>query len=106
MANRLALRYKLHDLRRMNITYRPIGTDWPGQRTPNWERAASRFRRQGRYEGAVGDQRWVMPQQFQLIRMLFENSNAVADEARRRLVSRAQQKRAVGEELQLFILAR
>lgn len=34
----------------LNITYRPIGTDWPGKRTPADDRAYSRFRRHGQWD--------------------------------------------------------
>jgi hypothetical protein len=35
----------------MNITYRPIGTDWPGKRLSATQRSASRFVRRGRMDG-------------------------------------------------------
>lgn len=33
----------------MNVTYRPVGADWPGQRTPGRERVKSRFQRTGHW---------------------------------------------------------
>lgn len=43
----------------MNVTYRPIGHDWPGKRTPSYARTNSRFRRAGRYEGSGDGRRWT-----------------------------------------------
>jgi hypothetical protein len=55
----------------MNVTYRPIGTDWPGKRTPTDDRRYSPFRRHGQWNAETsqyigrGDTPW--PSTLQLL---------------------------------------